>query len=112
MTAGALRRLCARRSSGHPLDGGATASGLEGDAAVAHVDRVRQARGDGGVVGDEDEGCAGGGAGAGQEGHDLAAGCLVEGARGLIAKITEGLVASARPIATRWAWPPESWPGR
>ena len=47
---------------------------------------MRQARGDGGVVGDEDEGCAGGGAGAGQEGHDLTAGCLVESARGLVRK--------------------------
>ncbi len=90
-TAGAPRRRCAPRSSGHPLALRATASSLEGDATVAHVDRVRQARGDRGVVGDEDEGCARGGAGARQEGHDLTAGRLVEGTRGLIRENHRGI---------------------
>ena len=52
---------------------------------------MRQARGDGGIVGDEDQGGARGGAGAGQEGHDLAAGRLVEGARGLIREDHRGV---------------------
>ena len=52
---------------------------------------MRQARGDRGVVGDEDQGGTRGGAGAGQEGHDLTAGRLVEGTRGLIRENHRGI---------------------
>ena len=52
---------------------------------------MRQARGDGGVVGDEDKGCPRGGAGARQQGHDLTAGGLVEGPRGLIREDHRGI---------------------
>ena len=52
---------------------------------------MRQARGNGGVVGDEDEGGTRGGAGTRQEGHDLAAGRLVEGTRGLIREDHRGV---------------------
>ncbi len=63
--------------------------------------------GDVGLVRDEDDGVALGMQSV-EEGHDLVAGLGVEVAGGLVGQDDGGLLTSARAMATRWRWPPES----
>ncbi len=80
------------------------------DEAVAHDDHPTRVRGDVGLVGDEDDGhplvveLL-------QERHHLRLACESRLPVGSSARMRRGRLTSARAIATRCCWPPESWLG-
>ena len=80
------------------------------DAAVLHPHDALGGVGDRLVVGDEQDRLAAGVQAAEQLEHLFAA-LAVERAGRLVGEQSVGSLASARAIASRWRWPPDSTPG-